>query len=72
MLFGRECYPYKTLESLEFKRAKCKFCGKYFWSKKSRDFCDDDECRVKAGFAVFGILILFKISITFFLLEILN
>ena len=56
MLFGRECYPYKTLESLEFKRAKCKFCGKYFWSKKSRDFCDDDECRVKAGLLRYGFI----------------
>ncbi len=56
MQFKKEDYPYKTLESLGFKRDKCKFCGKYFWSKTNRDFCDDDECRVQAGLPRYGFI----------------
>jgi alanine--tRNA ligase len=56
MQFKKEQYPYKTLEKLGYKRLKCKFCKKYFWSKVKRDFCDDDECRVKAGLKRYGFI----------------
>ncbi|OYT43732.1 MAG: alanine--tRNA ligase [Candidatus Aenigmarchaeota archaeon ex4484_56] len=56
MLFRKEDYPYKTFEDLNFIRTKCKFCGKYFWSKRKRNFCDDDLCRVKAGFPKYGFI----------------
>lgn len=56
MQFGKEFYPYKTLERLGFKRAKCKFCSKFFWSKQNRDFCDDDECRVRANIEKYGFI----------------
>jgi alanine--tRNA ligase len=56
MQFGKEQYPYKTLEKLGYKRAKCKFCNKYFWSKQNRDFCDDDSCREKAGLKGYGFI----------------
>ena len=56
MQFGKEEYPYKTLEKLGFERSRCRICGKYFWSQEIRDFCDDDECRVKAGLPKYGFI----------------
>ena len=56
MQFRKKEYPYKTLEKIGFKRSKCKICGKYFWSKKVRDFCDDDECRIKVGLPRYGFI----------------
>ena len=56
MQFEKEQYPYKTLEKLGYKRAKCKFCNKYFWSKQNRDFCDDDFCRERAGLKKYGFI----------------
>ncbi|RIB35559.1 MAG: hypothetical protein BXU00_00420 [Candidatus Nanoclepta minutus] len=36
-------FPVRSLKDLGYKRRKCKFCGKYFWSKNDRDFCGDHE-----------------------------
>jgi len=56
MQFKKEEYPIKTLESIGFTRSKCKVCEKHFWSKKSRDYCDDDECRVKLGLPAYDFI----------------
>jgi alanine--tRNA ligase len=56
MKFPREEYPFKTLERLGYSRRKCKVCEKNFWSKNIRDYCDDDECRVKLGLPAYGFL----------------
>lgn len=56
MRFEKEEYPYKTLEKFGFKRSKCKICNRYFWSKNSRDFCDDDDCRVTVGLPKYGFI----------------
>jgi len=49
-------YPVKTLKELGFKRYKCKFCGKNFWSTEPRDYCDEPECREKAGLLPYGFI----------------
>lgn len=56
MQFKKEEYPYRTLEKLGFERSRCRICGKYFWSRNIRDFCDDDECRIKAGLQRYGFI----------------
>ena len=38
MQFKKEDYPYKTLEKLGYKRANCKFCGKFFGVNKKEIF----------------------------------
>ena len=42
-------FPAKVLESYGFKRFRCKFCGNFFWSLEEREYCDEPECREKAG-----------------------
>ena len=42
-------FPVKVLESYGFKRFRCKFCGNFFWSLEEREYCDEPECREKAG-----------------------
>jgi len=36
-------FPVKSLQDLGYKRRRCKICGRYFWSKKDRDYCADHE-----------------------------
>jgi alanyl-tRNA synthetase len=43
-------YPVEFLESLGFKRQKCKKCGTYFWSKEEREVCGDVACIGKYEF----------------------
>ncbi len=49
-------YPIKTLKELGYKRYKCKYCGRHFWSKVPRDYCDEPECREKAGLLPYGFI----------------
>lgn len=34
----------KIFDELNFKRQKCKNCGKFFWSIIKKDFCNDGAC----------------------------
>jgi len=43
-------YPVNFLDSLGFKRQKCKKCGTYFWSKEEREICGDVSCIGKYEF----------------------
>ncbi|MBN2095492.1 MAG: alanine--tRNA ligase [Candidatus Aenigmarchaeota archaeon] len=56
LTFPKEEYPSKTLEKIGFGRRQCRVCGRFFWSKFPRDYCDDDECRVKLGLPAYGFL----------------
>ena len=38
-------YKVKVLEDLGFRRAKCKKCGRNFWSTVERDICADSCCQ---------------------------
>jgi alanyl-tRNA synthetase len=35
----------KLFDELGFKRRQCKNCGKFFWSLKDQDVCNDSTCR---------------------------
>jgi alanyl-tRNA synthetase len=35
----------KLFDELGFKRRQCKNCGKFFWSLKEQDTCNDSTCR---------------------------
>jgi len=43
-------YPVSSLQELGFSRHICIHCGKAFWSVNERDYCDEPECRLKAGY----------------------
>jgi len=37
-------YPVESLESIGFVRSVCSKCGRGFWSRESRDHCDEPTC----------------------------
>lgn len=57
-LFQREYekfYPVETFKKINFSRAKCEKCGKFYWSRSPKTNCGDSICRGSYGFIGSGV-----------------